>query len=284
MQLPFSKSFFFNSLALAAVLFGFAHWLRQLPDEIAPEERTIALRFEALEMAPLQGGQLVGAWQLSADDPRFGGISGAATDHGRLIGISDSGSVLWLDLPGTHNPRVTIKGLPAVPGPANRKVGRDSEAIAPDPSGRGWWVAFEQRHSLLLYDEGFHRLLARKPLHSSSFRPNHGVEALYADGRRLVALPESTGASDSVRLADGRVALLKRGFGLTGLRSSIAVGEVKIALPLGPLDNPEAIAAAPLAGGGTRLWVLTDNDFRAAVATKLVAIDVPPAKAGGSAP
>ena len=35
------------------------------------------------------------------------------------------------------------------------------------------------------------------------------------------------------------------------------------------------LAAAPLADGGTRLWIMTDDDFSASRRTLLVAIDVP---------
>jgi hypothetical protein len=47
-------------------------------------------------------------------------------------------------------------------------------------------------------------------------------------------------------------------------------------LELGPLDNVEAIAAEPREGGVTRLWLMTDNDFRRGQRTLLVALDLPP--------
>jgi len=46
-------------------------------------------------------------------------------------------------------------------------------------------------------------------------------------------------------------------------------------IALGARDNVEAIAAEPRAGGGTRLWLLTDNDFRPRAPTLLVALDLP---------
>jgi hypothetical protein len=49
-----------------------------------------------------------------------------------------------------------------------------------------------------------------------------------------------------------------------------------IALGLGPLDNAEALAAEPI-DGGTRLWLMTDDNFRWPMRTVLVALDLPSA-------
>ena len=49
-----------------------------------------------------------------------------------------------------------------------------------------------------------------------------------------------------------------------------------IVLGLGPLDNAEALAAEPIAGG-TRLWLMTDDNFRWPMRTLLVALDLPSA-------
>ena len=43
---------------------------------------------DAAGFAPLR---LAGAWQLTSDDPRFGGISALAIDRGRLVALTDSG-------------------------------------------------------------------------------------------------------------------------------------------------------------------------------------------------
>ena len=45
---------------------------------------------------------------------------------------------------------------------------------------------------------------------------------------------------------------------------------------LGPLDNAEALAAEPIAGG-TRLWLMTDDNFSWPMRTLLVALDLPSA-------
>ncbi|MBA3667130.1 MAG: esterase-like activity of phytase family protein [Sphingomonas sp.] len=221
---------------------------------------------------------MVGMWQVEADDPRFGGVSGLAADRGRLIAITDSGTILRLDLPGRAPANVTLHDLPAVAGRPDRKVGRDAEAIVRDYTGEGWWVAFEQRHSLLYYDAGFTRLIERRGV-AGDLPSNRGIEALYFDrAGHLVGLPEATGASDAARLPDGRLALLERIVGLSGLRSRVIASNVDIALPLGAFENPEAITAERLASGATRLWIMTDNDFRSSNPTLLIAIDLAPGR------
>ena len=86
--------------------------------------------------------------------------------------------------------------------------------------------------------------------------------------------------SDAALLPDGRILLLARTFGPAGFAARLLLldqGRVKslARLGLGRLDNAEAIAAESLPGGGVRLWVMTDNDFRRRVPTLLVALDWP---------
>ena len=138
-----------------------------------------------------------------------------------------------------------------------------------------WWVAFEQRHQLIRYDDGFNRPLQRIDISEPGFGHNRGVEALTAKGG-LTWYAESSGVSDAATLPDGREIFLKRRFGPAGFTARIAgAGDGDIAIPLGPLDNAEGLAAQPLAGGATRLWIVTDNDLRRWRPTMLIAIDLP---------
>jgi hypothetical protein len=50
----------------------------------------------------------------------------------------------------------------------------------------------------------------------------------------------------------------------------------RIALPLGPFDNVEAIAVERRAGGRLRLWLMTDDNFQRPFRTLLIALDWPP--------
>ena len=316
LQQTFSKSFIFSSLLLAGLILLTQAWMDSLRTLSDSTPRDVELRFspaglEAARFAPLR---LAGAWRLDADDPRFGGVSALALDGAGLVALSDSGSLLRFARPGGGISRVRIRGLPGGPGPANRKIGRDSESLARAPDGRGWWVGFEQRHALFRFDASFGRVLGRVDL-GARWPDNGGVEAmavipaglllipeagetviqLGAGGARESALSGGGPVSDAAVLPDGRILLLLRRVTPLGLSNALALLERDgsgyrlsrpMPLPLGRLDNGEAMAAEALPGGAVRLWLMTDNDFRRSVQTLLVAIDIPRGafKAGRAAP
>ena len=70
-----------------------------------------------------------------------------------------------------------------------------------DPRGRGWWVAFENRHELWLYDRDLGRALQRISLGDRSGASKRGIEGAVADGESLLLLHEAGGRSGS---GDGR--------------------------------------------------------------------------------
>lgn len=239
-------------------------------------------------------------WKLSAPEPRFGGISALAMNRDQLVALSDSGVVIrfaQLDR-ATQTVKFTLQDLPDGPGPAWRKSGRDSESLLKDPHGRGWWVGFETYHSLWRYNEDFSRAVSNDWL-AVDWRPNRGGEGLISSGGIIWVLPEAggsaaavgatggplnlpAGTADATRLADGRLVLLVRRIGWRGFTTELVVAgrpgkpTRRLRLPLGPFDNPEAVAAAPLADGGTRLWIATDDNFRPWMRTLLIALDFPP--------
>ena len=273
----FSFSNLFGSLVMAATILGAEAWHKQHRPPLNLLAARVAVRFEPVALGAIAApARVAGAWAVSADDSRFGGISGMALDRGKLLALSDAGMLMAIDRPGTMRPTLTIRALPAVPGPAAYKIGRDSEALLRDPAGRGWWVAFEQVHSLWLYNRGFTRALTVIAIENADFTDNHGIEALADDHGRVRWLAESTGASDAARLPDGTVMLLERRTGLGGATSWLTWGRQRLALPLSRSDNPEALTAEPRPDGGTRLWIMTDNDLRRWRRTLLVAIDLPP--------
>lgn len=306
MQPAFRKASLFKYLILGLVIVGAYRWLASVsnrqdePAELAAVRFTPA-RFDPAGFAPLH---LVGAWKVAVADPRFGGISALAVDAGKLVALSDSGTVIHLPMPGASG-RAMVHDLPAGPGSAAFKKNRDSEALTRDPLGRGWWVAFENWDQLWLYDPQFRNALGRIDLGRRGWKPNKGVEGLAANGATLVAFAE-TGQewlqirdaairshrvanrfgyiSDAVRVPDGRLLVVTREVSLTGLAKRLAVAEegksevltlrLLAPLSLGATDNVEAIAAEPRPGG-TRLWLMTDNDFRSRAPTYLVALDLP---------
>jgi hypothetical protein len=274
--------------------------LRSMPSRQPLPDRVAGVRYQPLEVAGSAG-----AWTVSVDDPRFGGVSALAVDGARLLVLTDSGVVASLPKPG-QSARAWLHDLPDGPGSPHERRWRDSEALLRDRSG-SWWVAFENRHSLWRYDRSFARVQAK-----AAFGPgrnwalNEGVEALVADDLGgLLLLPENgkellrlsphglaktqlQGAqgeiADAARLPDGRVLVLVRQAGMTGLVNHLGElsGErggdrvrLRWRVPVGPLTNMEGLAAERLPSGGTRLWLISDNDFSDLRRTVLLVVDLP---------
>ena len=302
LQPMFRKLNLFSYLALAVGVLAVHIWLRavpnrqDLPDVLAPV-RFMPVEFDPAAFSPLR---LAGAWRVEVGDPRFGGVSALAIHRGELLALTDSGTVVRFPMPGVPG-RAFVHDLPDGPGNTRFKRHRDGEALARDPAGRGWLVAFEQWHQLWLYDPGFRRTLGRIDLGAGRWPVNRGVEAMVTDGSRILLFPEGGeemlalrggrarsralshrfgSIADAALLADGRLLLVTRKAGLAGLAKHLVAMDRQGALrPLARLDlgatgNIEAIAAEPRARG-TRLWLMTDNDFRPRAPSLLVALDVP---------
>lgn len=282
--------------------------LYELPDREPLDPAVAEIRFEPLALDPAAFAplRLAGSWTVSSEDPRVGGISAVAVEGGSLVAITDSGAVIRFGKPTAPVARARVRDLPAGPGDPRYKSNRDSEAIAADPAGRGWWVAFEGCDSLWLYDSEFERPLQSVAVPNASEHVNVGIEGLATDGRRLVLLPESGGralitgptgwteilfafparrVSGAAARRDGSLLVIERRMTLSGFDNALVrldrCGDAyclvwRKLLPLGPLDNVEAIAAEPLEAGATRLWLMTDDDFRRPMRTVLIAADLPP--------
>ena len=307
LQPRFSLSRLIRPLLLlcgSLLLAGDSSWDR--PDRTPRPERSVAVRYIPLPLPPASDGKLTltGLWRLEMTDPRLGGVSGLAVNGARLLAVTDSGSVLDLPRPGQGTMAI-VRDLPDGPGSRFWKKYRDSESIARDPLGRGWWVGFEFQHSLYLYDLEFRRALRRIGFAEDRWPPNKSLEAIVPAGPGLLVIPETgrevlqieegriatqalvgaTGApADAVRLPDGRVMVLLRSVRPWGLRNELAelvrsgagyrlrpLGQ----LPLGPLDNAEGISVEQRPDGQVRLWVVTDNDFSGRRPTLLMAVDLP---------
>jgi hypothetical protein len=284
----------FSKILGAALLVGpilaLAIWLREQPSRWPAADRIVLG-----QAAPVAVGPGLRAWRLRAPDPRFGGLSALAVAGDDLVALTDSGVVVRFPAPTGAGPvRFSLHDLPGGPGSALRKAYRDSESLLADPGGRGWWVGFETRHSLWLFDPAFARTLSSRRL-DVDWPSNKGGEALaVADDGRVMVLPELGGkadggalvapawTADATRMPDGRLVLLVRRPGLRGFVSEVRIAARggkparRIALGLGALDNVEGIAAASLPDGGTRLWIVSDDNFRPWMRTLLVALDLPP--------
>ncbi len=306
-QRTFMKSRLFNGLLVACAIVAGQGRIADLPDRRARPPARVELRYTAVALPPARGPlRLAGAWALTAADPRLSGLSGLAIDRGGFVAISDSGVVIRLPRPGRTARMAHVQDLPAGPGDPRYKSRRDSEALARLSDG-DWLVAFENRDALWRYDRYFRSGRPALTFEREGWKRNRGIEAMAIDrDDRLLLIPEARRTlivvsdvveyypladggwtvGDVARLPDGRMFVLLRRVTVTGLRN--AIGELTAtragwrirpvaALPIGGLDNAEGLAAELLGGGGTRLWVVTDNDGARYRRTLLLALDLPAA-------
>lgn len=314
MQRRFRKIELVPMLALAALTLLFHSWTITLPNRVELGQRTAAIAFYPVALdprgfAPLR---LVGAWRLSGGDPRFGGISALALDRGELLALSDSGVLVRFAKPSGRTGIAAIRELPDGPGDPGFKSMRDSEALVADPLGRGWWVAFENRDEVWLYDRDFRRSLGHAAIRDrTDFSRNVGIEGMapglggiwlvHERGRLLrlrlapprpysiqrMAMKEGFGRlSDAASIPGGRTWLIARNLGPFGFRNRLVelglrrsdgtfVLRSVARLGVGPFDNVEALAAERMPDGTTRLWLMTDDNFQRPMRTLLLALDVP---------
>lgn len=291
-------------LILLAAIAVFDRWLTIVPNRHELGTHTAQLQFDpvALDQKDVGPLRLAGAWRVTSGDPSFGGVSALAIDRGRLLALMDSGRLIrFRPASGTAE----ISELPDGPGSGSFKRNRDTEALLRDPGGRGWWVAFENRHELWLYDPDFRRALQRIRLGERRWPVNRGVEGLAADGASLLLFPESGNRllriagsrgrtialdnrrgriSDVVGIGAGRYIAVERRLTPFGFKNAVVTLEKtgsgyrfgrRIPLPLGALDNVEAIAVERRPGGQRRLWLMTDDNFQPPLRTLLIALDWP---------
>lgn len=307
LQREFSKLRLIEALALFAAILLLREALRWYPDREPRPDAAVALHFTpvALDAAGFAPLRLAGAWTVESAEPRFGGISSLAVDGDSLIALTDSGTLVQFR-PGDAARPAEFRDLPSGPASPWYKRYRDSEALLARGDGRGWWVAFENRHSLWAFDPTFRFVRTHRRLPGRNWHANRGMEALANDRGKLLLLRESGdeafrveggmlhrtevdnllgSPTDAETIPGGRILLAIRRFGLLGFRNRLAWLEPRgnsyrvvllSELPLGPLDNVEALAAQRLDGGSTRLWLMTDNDFSSWRRTLLIALDLPP--------
>jgi hypothetical protein len=303
-QQSFRKISFFNGLLMMAAVFAAYLPMRALPNRRPLAPAIVALHYRPVELPPAARPlALAGAWEVEAGDPRFGGLSGLAIERGRFLAVSDLGAAVRFDRPSVANPSALLRDLREGPGPFGKKWARDAESIVRDPLGRGWWIGFEQNHSLWLYDDSFGRALGFVDLPGLGWRDNRGAEGLIVRNGALLVLAEN--GRDAVSLGQGERQVLKlhagadvadaaagpdgsgwallREKGSHGISQSIAylrrthdgyLAEPLWQLPKGPFDNYEGMAIEQMSDGRWRFWLVTDDGHRFMARTLLVAFDL----------
>ena len=190
--------------------------------------------------------EFLGAWQLTSNDARFGGISALHVEADGLLAISDAGWRTRLPLPRGGAPvRAQIAMMREGPGPPGDKSNRDVESLV--VHGSEAWVAYEQANAIWRYRRPrFERRSSAAPPAMRRWDDNAGAEAMVRlpDSRFLVfaegeggesevilfagdpaaagtaALrlryrpPDGYRITDAALLPDGRLALLNRKVGL----------------------------------------------------------------------
>ena len=303
LQLSFRKLWIFNGLlAGLAVVLAYLP-IHELPDRKGRPPALIPLSFQAVELGPAAAPlHLAGSWIVIAGDPRFHGLSGLVIDRDRFLAVSDLGALVSFDLPTASRPKAYIRDLTEGPGRFGNKWSRDAESIARDEHGRGWWVGFEQTHSLWLYEPSFDHSIVSIDLKQHEWPDNRGAEGLLAMKRRLLVvaengsdaidvgpdgirrLPLDAGAevADAAMAPNGTPWLLLRSKGADGIRQWIAPllfdgrqyrAGAALQLPKDALDNYEGMAIASLPDGRWRFWLITDDGHRFMARTLLVALD-----------
>lgn len=305
LQRMFRKRSFFNILFMAGAVVAAYVPIGALPDRRPLPPRTVTLSYRPVALPSSSGPlQLAGAWEVKADDSRLGGLSALIIDDGQFLAVSDLGAVIRFDPPSVSMPMASLSDLNVGPGPKGKKWARDAESLVRDPRKRGWWIGYEQRHSLWLYDDQFTRGLAAVDLKRPDWRDNRGAEGLTSHGDGLMVLAENgreameigTGGiarlaldagaevADAARAPNGSVWLLLRSKSRRGISQGIAPlireGATFRAGPAWPLpkaafDNYEGMVIVPLAKGGWRFWLVTDDGHRFMARTLLVALDLP---------
>lgn len=180
------------------------------------------------------GARLAGGWELSSDDPNFGGLSGLALAEGNLLGITDAGG--WVEL-GLTDGAPSSAAMAYMRGADGRFLTGKTEN---DAEGLVWreglaFVSFEQDFRIEAFDLGGCGTAARAvrvanlptAFEGKTAGANSGPEALALtpDGALLFGFE---GISDSTSpvgevLPDGtsrwtgRRAANPRGFALVGM-------------------------------------------------------------------
>ena len=299
-----------HAIALLMAVFVIAAYelFARLPDREPLDPAVAELRLEpaSLDRAAFAPLRLVAAWKVTSDDPRVGAVSALAIDGADLVAVTDTGAVIRFEKPTASPVIARVRDLPGGPGDAGYKVNRDSEAVVADPGGRGWWVAFENRNALWLYDAAFERPLRRIGIPEDGLEWNVGIEGLASSGTQLLLLPERGGRaltvgpsgsaavpfafqrrriSGAAALSDDSLLVIERRLTLLGFENALVrlnrcPGGYCLAwrkrLPVGRRDNVEAIAVEPLASGVKRLWLMTDDNHNRSLRTLLLAADLPP--------
>jgi hypothetical protein len=164
----------------------------------------VALDEDAPGLRRLGRLAFLGAWALTSNDARVGGISALHVEAGEALAMSDAGWRIRLPLPGGRDVvRAEIAMIGEGPGPPGDKVNRDVESLV--VHGDSAWVGYEQANAVWRYDRrSFRPRSAAAPVAMRQWNDNAGPEAMVRlpDGRFLV-FAEGQGGDSEIALFAG---------------------------------------------------------------------------------
>lgn len=172
---------------------------------LSPVIRATPVALDRSDPARVRLGALryLGGWELASGDPNFGGLSTMVWRGGRLVAVSDAGTVFEIGfVRGVPVGRV-LGPLPAGPGTGLEKADRDSESLTTDPASGRMWVGFEMHNAVWRYDAAFRAGQTHaEPPAMAKWPSNGGPEAMVRlfDGRFLVFSEEAPGPEKSTAL------------------------------------------------------------------------------------
>jgi hypothetical protein len=203
---PMRRLIIWLFLGFAVALLSSSSPLRDEPD-FSVRPITLTLTPVSREgIVAIEQLAVVGTWAVTSSDRGFGGVSAMAIDRGRMILITDTGSVIdAAPRFGSRRAVGVIAGTAAGCGYDGQKTSRDSESLAVDPVTGVRWIGFEWRNVICRIDP-------RQPESTRFVAP--------AAMRRW---PNTGGAEAMARLSDGRFIVIAERARDKGRNSPIVV-------------------------------------------------------------
>jgi hypothetical protein len=140
-------------LCCAIAVLGSSSPVRDDPDF---GTRAITLKLARISTAGISVSarlRAVGAWHVTSSDAGFGGVSAMAVMGGRIVALTDAGSLIDVRPQFVAGVATgTIVGIAAGCGYDGQKTSRDSESLAIDPATGVRWIGFEWRKAMCRID------------------------------------------------------------------------------------------------------------------------------------
>lgn len=142
----------------------------------------------------------LGAWALTSNDARVGGVSALHVDRGEALAMSDAGWRIQVPLPqGAATVRAEVAMVEEGPGPLGDKANRDIESLVVHKDMA--WIGYEQSNAIWRYGRPrFEPRASAEPPAMREWGNNAGPEAMVRlkDGRFLVFAEGEGGDSEAL--------------------------------------------------------------------------------------